>query len=106
MRVYRCSIKALLDRHVQVQHRFQYNRLPASRDSTGFCTPDAPGDKFIAGINDTGEQLIAGDNYTGDKFIAGDNDTGEQLSPVSMTLVITVSPAIHDCFITVLSYAG
>ena len=23
VRVYRCSIKALLDRHVQVQHKFQ-----------------------------------------------------------------------------------
>jgi hypothetical protein len=42
---------------------------------SGFCRPDASGEKFIAGINDTGGQLIAGDNYSGNTCNAGDNDT-------------------------------
>ncbi len=32
---------------------------------------------FIAGVNDTGDQLFSGVNDTGEKFIAGVNDTGD-----------------------------
>ncbi len=48
--------------------------------------------KFIAGINDTGEQWSAGDKDTGDNIFPGINDTGEQLSSVITTLVINLSP--------------
>jgi hypothetical protein len=36
--------------------------------------------------------MIAGDYDTGDKFVAGINDTGEQLSPVTTTPALTISP--------------
>jgi hypothetical protein len=36
--------------------------------------------------------MIAGDNDTCDKFFAGINDTGEQLSLVTTTLAINLSP--------------
>jgi hypothetical protein len=46
--------------------------------------------------------VIAGVIDTGDKFIAGDNNTGEQLSPVTTTPVInllpvTTTPVIRVC---------
>jgi hypothetical protein len=40
--------------------------------------------------------MIAGDNDTGDKFFAGINDTGEQLLPVTMKLPITFFPGVVD----------
>jgi hypothetical protein len=40
--------------------------------------------------------MIAGDNDTGDKFVASINDTGEQLSPVRTTLAITLFPGVVD----------
>jgi hypothetical protein len=40
--------------------------------------------------------MIAGDNDIGDKFFAGINDTGEQLSPVTTTPVITFFPGVVD----------
>ncbi len=40
--------------------------------------------------------MITGDNDTGDKFIASINNTGEQLSPVTMTPAITLFPGIVD----------
>jgi hypothetical protein len=40
--------------------------------------------------------MIAGDNDTGDKFFAGINDSGEQLSPVTTTLAITFFPGVVD----------
>jgi hypothetical protein len=40
--------------------------------------------------------MIAGDNVTGDKFFAGINNTGEQLSLVTTTLVITFFPGVVD----------
>ncbi len=55
---------------------------------------------FITGVNNTGDKLFSGvidtkvNNYTGDKdkFIAGDNNTGEQLSPVTTTPAINLLP--------------
>jgi hypothetical protein len=46
--------------------------------------------------------VIAGVVDTSDKFIASDKDMGEQLSAVSLTLVINLSPitmisAMHNC---------
>jgi hypothetical protein len=40
--------------------------------------------------------MIASDNDTGDKFFAGINDTGEQLSPVTRTPAITFFPGVVD----------
>jgi hypothetical protein len=37
--------------------------------------------------------MIAGDNDNDDKFITGINDTGEQLSPVTTALAINLLPA-------------
>jgi hypothetical protein len=44
--------------------------------------------------------MIAGDNDTRDKFFAGINDSGEQLSPVTMTLAINLSPVslVHHLY--------
>jgi hypothetical protein len=39
-----------------------------------------------------GFSVIAGVDDTVEKFIAGDNDTGEQLSPVTMTPAINLLP--------------
>jgi hypothetical protein len=36
--------------------------------------------------------MIGGDNDTGDKFFAGINETGEQLLLVTTTLAINLSP--------------
>ncbi len=44
---------------------------------------------FIIGVNDTGEKLVSGVNDTGDKFII---DTGDQLSAVTTTPAINLSP--------------
>ncbi len=41
---------------------------------------------MIAGVVDTGEQFITRDD-TGNNFVAGDNDTGDNLSPVTTTPV-------------------
>jgi hypothetical protein len=51
------------------------------------------GFSVIASVFGTGENLLLGDIDTGDKYIAGDNNTSEQLSLVSWTLVINLSPA-------------
>jgi hypothetical protein len=40
--------------------------------------------------------MIAGGNDTGDKFLAGINNTGEQLSPVTTTPAITFFPGVVD----------
>jgi hypothetical protein len=40
--------------------------------------------------------MTAGDNNTGDKFFAGINDTGEQLSPVLLSPAITFFPGVVD----------
>jgi hypothetical protein len=40
--------------------------------------------------------MMAGDNDTGDKFFAGINDTGEQSSPVTTTPAITFFPGVVD----------
>jgi hypothetical protein len=40
--------------------------------------------------------MITGDNDTGDKFFAGINNTGEQLSQVTMTTAITFFPSVID----------
>ncbi len=40
--------------------------------------------------------MITGDNDTGNIFIAGINDTGEQLSPVTTTPAITFFPGVID----------
>jgi hypothetical protein len=40
--------------------------------------------------------MIAGDNDTGDKFFAGIKDTGEQLSSVTTTPAITFFPGVVD----------
>jgi hypothetical protein len=40
--------------------------------------------------------MIPGDNDTGDKFFAGIKDTGEQLSPLTTTLAITFFPGVVD----------
>jgi hypothetical protein len=40
--------------------------------------------------------MIAGDNDTSDIFLAGINDTGEQLSLMTTTLEITVFPSVVD----------
>jgi hypothetical protein len=50
--------------------------------------------------------MIAGDNDTSDKLFAGINDSGEQLSPVTTTLAINLSPVLsvhhlytyNECF--------
>jgi hypothetical protein len=44
---------------------------------------------FITGVNDTGEKLFSGVVDTGDKFIV---DTGDQLSAVTTTPAINLSP--------------
>ncbi len=38
--------------------------------------------------------MIAGDNDAGDKFIASINDTGEQLSPLTTIPAITLFPGV------------
>jgi hypothetical protein len=40
--------------------------------------------------------MITGDNVTGDKFFAGINDTGEQLSLVTTTPAILFFPGVID----------
>jgi hypothetical protein len=40
--------------------------------------------------------MIASDNDTGDKFVASINDTGEQLSPVTRTPATTFFPGVVD----------
>ncbi len=85
---------------MNVYHRCQWHRwTPATIPCHGFSVIAGvidTGDKFLTGVNDTGEHwtIIAGDNYTGDKFIAVDNDPCEQLS------LVTMPPAINSLPVT------
>jgi hypothetical protein len=57
---------------------------------------NSTGDKFIAINPCHGFSVIGGISDTGDKFIAGDNDTGEQLSLVITSKLYSFIPDVVD----------